>query len=254
MQPESPAAHEGERREAILTVSDVGKRFGEIVALKGINLAVESGDIHGIAGPNGAGKTTLFNVIAGSLRGTGQIMFNGASVMGLKPHQICHRGIARTFQIPMLFASMTVEENIAVGAHFGGRDGQAEKDIVAECLDFVGLAGKGDTPARCVDLLDKKLTMLAAALATKPSLLLLDEPMGGLAPNETSRFGELIVRLNEECGMTIVIIEHLIRKLVELSNKLLILDHGQQIALGPPRAVVSDPRVIDLYLGTDQFV
>jgi branched-chain amino acid transport system ATP-binding protein len=253
-QPEPPAAHERGRREAVLTVSDVGKRFGEIVALKGINLTVEAGDVHGIAGPNGAGKTTLFNVIAGALHGTGQVNFNGTNVMGLKPHRICHLGIARTFQIPVLFSSMTVRENVAVGAHFGGRGRQAEKEIVADCLDFVGLSGKENLPAPRVDLLDKKLTMLAAALATQPSLLLLDEPMGGLAPSETARFGDLITRLNEERGMTIVIIEHLIRKLVELSNKLMILDHGEEIALGEPRAVVGDQRVIDLYLGTDQFV
>ncbi len=238
----------------MLAVRDVGKRFGEIVALKGIHLTVEAGDVHGIAGPNGAGKTTLFNVIAGALRGSGQVVFNGTDIMGLKPHRICHLGIARTFQIPVLFSSMTVRENVAVGAHFGRRRRRVEKDIVAECLDFVGLAGKEDLPAPRVDLLDKKLTMLAAALATQPSLLLLDEPMGGLAPSETARFGALIARLNEERGMTIVIIEHLIRKLVELSNKLMILDHGEEIALGEPRAVVSDQRVIDLYLGTDQFV
>jgi branched-chain amino acid transport system ATP-binding protein len=248
-----PAAREGERRDAVLTIRDVGKRFNEIVALKNINLTVEPGDVHGIAGPNGAGKTTLFNVIAGSSRGTGEIMFEGTEIMGLKPHQICRRGIARTFQIPILFGSMTVAENVGVGAHFGGHLGRGERDAVLECLEFVGLGKKTELPAHRVDLLDKKLTMLAAALATQPSLLLLDEPMGGLAPSEISQFGELIMRLNQERHMTIVVIEHLIKKLVELSNKLMILYHGEEIALGSPREVVSDPRVIDLYLGTDQY-
>jgi branched-chain amino acid transport system ATP-binding protein len=249
----TPAARESGRQESLLSVQNVGKRFGEIVALREVNMEVEQRDVFGIAGPNGAGKTTLFNVVAGAFAGTGRVMFEGADIMGLKPHQVAHRGIARTFQVPVLFASMTVEENVLVGAHFGGRWGKREHEVVTECLNCVGLSKKAQTAARHVDLLDKKLTMLAAALATNPSLLLLDEPMGGLAPAEIALFGDLIRGLNEERGMTLIVIEHLIRKLVELSNKLMILDHGNEIRIGPPREVVADPRVIELYLGTDEY-
>jgi len=253
MDTPAPAARDSGRPEGVLSVQNVGKRFGEIVALRDVNMEVEKCDVFGIAGPNGAGKTTLFNVVAGAFAGTGHVMFEGADIMGLKPHQVAHRGIARTFQVPVLFASMTVEENVLVGAHFGGRWGKREHEVVAENLSYVGLGEKAQTAARHVDLLDKKLTMLAAALATNPSLLLLDEPMGGLAPAEIALFGNLIRRLNEERGMTVIVIEHLIRKLVELSNKLMILDHGIEVRVGSPREVVTDPQVIELYLGTDDY-
>lgn len=211
---------------------------------------VYAGEVLGIAGPNGAGKTTLFNVIAGHLGGSGHIWFRGQDIMGWKPHRVCRQGIARTFQVPVLFGSMSVADNVRVGAHFGGRADGDERRAVADALEQVGLSDRASAPARHLDLMGKKLAMLAAALVTEPLVLLLDEPMGGLAPAEVAAFGDLIVRLNRERGITLVVIEHLIRKLVELSDRLMILYHGEQIALGPPAAVVNDARVIDLYLGT----
>ncbi len=240
-------------REAILRVEHVGKRFGEIVALSDVSMSVGTGEVFGVAGPNGAGKTTLFNVIAGRFGGTGSIWFEGQDIMGWKPHRVCRHGIARTFQIPMLFSSLSVADNVRVGAHFGARKDGDERRVVAETLEQVGMSDKAGMLARHLDLMGKKLTMLAAALATGPSLLLLDEPMGGLAPAEVTEFGGLITRLNRERGITIVVIEHLVRKLVELSDRLMILYHGEQIALGPPKDVVNDPRVIELYLGTADY-
>ncbi|MCL4368814.1 MAG: ABC transporter ATP-binding protein [Actinobacteria bacterium] len=240
----------GGQKAAILQVVDVAKTFNAIVALKCVNFEVAEGEIFGIAGPNGAGKSTLFNVIAGSFRGTGRIVFRGEDIMGLAPHAACRLGIARTFQIPQLFSSMTVGDNVRVGAHFGGRARRDERKLIREALEAVGLADRESAPAKHLDLLEKKLTMLAAALATEPWLLLLDEPMGGLSPAEVAEFSKLIARLNRERHITVIVIEHLIRKLAELSDRMMILYHGEEIALGPPAEVVSDQRVVDLYLGT----
>lgn len=234
----------------LLQVRDLTKRFGDLAAVKGLSFDVESGEIFGIAGPNGAGKTTLFNLITGMLPiSGGDILFNSKRITGLRPCQICHKGIARTFQIPVVFSTMTVIENIEVAAHFGGRKRQDSRRIVSEILNFVGLRSKEDLLADNLNLFDKRLTMLAAVLATKPKLLLLDEPIGGLSPSEITQCIALLRRIHKELAVTIIIIEHLMKVLTELAQRLLILRNGEEICIGPPQQVAENKEVIEAYLG-----
>jgi len=233
----------------ILQTKELTKRFGELAAVKNLNFAVESGEIFGIAGPNGAGKTTLFNLISGIYPYNGDIIFEGQSIQGLRPFQICHRGIARTFQIPVLFSTISIYDNIRMGAHFGAPKEKNEKERINEIIDFVGLRGKENIIAEHVDLFDKRLTMLGAALATKPRLLLIDEPTGGLSPMEINASVELFQKINRELGITIIIIEHLMKVLVSVSNRLMILNNGEEFCIGPPQEVIQNKEVIEIYLG-----
>lgn len=233
----------------ILEVKKVTQRFGELAAVKELSFEVEKGEIFGIAGPNGAGKTTLFNVIAGFYRGSGDIIFDNVNIMGLRPHQICHKGIARTFQIPQLFLTLPMVDNVRVGAHFGVRRAKREKESIDEVINLVGLQGKEDVIAANLNLFDKKLTMLAVALATKPKLLLLDEPISGLSPTEVRQFITLVQKINQELGLTVIVIEHLMKVLTELSQRLMILQNGEKICIGSPQEVTQDKRVIEVYLG-----
>ena len=171
----------------ILEVKNVTQRFGELAAVDDLSFDLEEGEILGIAGPNGAGKSTLFNSITGFYRYTGDIYFNNEKISRLRPHQICHKGIARTFQIPQLFLTLPVHENLRVGAHFGVRvrGAKREGEDIKEVVSLLGLQGKEDIAAANLNLFDKKLTMLAAAIATKPKLLQVDEPTAGLSPTET---------------------------------------------------------------------
>lgn len=233
----------------ILQVNKVTKHFGELAAVKDLSFEVERGEIFGMAGPNGAGKTTLFNLISGVYSGSGDIIFEGKNLHGLRPFQICHKGVARTFQVPTLFSTVTVYQNIKVGAHFGVLKGKNEKERINEVIDFVGLRGRENAIAGSVDLFDKKLTMLAAALATEPRLLLVDEPISGLSPRETKDSVALFQKINRELGITIIIIEHLMKVLVEVSHRLMILNNGEKICIGPPKEVTQNKEVIEVYLG-----
>ena len=233
----------------ILQVSNLTQCFGQLVAVNNLSFEVEKGEIFGIAGPNGAGKSTLFNVITGFYRGSGDIIFDGRSIRGLRPHQICHKGIARTFQIPQPFLTLPMVENVKVGAHFGVRGAHDEREGIKEAINLVGLQGKENVIAANLNLFDKKRTMLAAALATKPRLLLLDEPIGGLSPTESKQFIALVKKINQELGLTVIVIEHLMKVLTELSQRLMILQSGEKICIGPPQEVTKDKRVIEVYLG-----
>jgi len=233
----------------ILQVNKVSKHFGELAAVKDLSFEVEKGEIFGIAGPNGAGKTTLFNLITGFYQGLGDIIFDGKSIKGLRPHQICHKGIARTFQIPQLFLTLPMVENVRVGAHFGVQGPHDERESINEAINLVGLQGKENVIAANLNLFDKKLTLLAAALATKPKLLLLDEPIGGLSPIEVSQVITLIQKINQELGLTVIVIEHLMKVLTKISKRLMILHNGEKICIGPPQEVTKDKRVIEVYLG-----
>lgn len=261
-------------RHAILELANVTKRFGGLTAVRDVSLTVHRGEILGIAGPNGAGKSTLFNCVAGLLPFTGVIKFDGINISGLKPFEVCHMGIARTFQTPQVFATMSVRQNVEVGARFGrsrldrkaggppkGYMGRAPRafgsmategkgqHVVEDALSFTGLDKKAEVKAGALGLFDKKLLMLAAALATEPKLLLLDEPMGGLSPIEVIALRELIERVNKLRGITVIVIEHLIKVLVEMCDRLMILNFGSPLIVGLPKDVVSNKTVVDVYLG-----
>jgi branched-chain amino acid transport system ATP-binding protein len=241
--------NEGRGFVGILQVNKVSKYFGKLAAVKGLSFEVERGEIFGIAGPNGAGKTTLFNLISGAYYGSGDIIFEGENLHGLRPFEICHNGVARTFQVPSLFSTVSIYQNIRVGAHFGVLKGKNEKERIDRVIDFVGLRGRENAIAESVDLFDKRMTMLAAALATEPRLLLVDEPIGGLSPREVRDSVTLFQKINKELGITIIIIEHLMKVLVEVSHRLMILNSGEKICIGPPDEVTQDRKVIEVYLG-----
>ena len=233
----------------LLETKNLYKSFGELVVVDHLNFDVKQGEIVGIAGPNGAGKSTLFDVITGFYPAKGEVIFNNENILGLQPHKICHRGIARTFQTTQVFSTLPMRTNIGVGAHAGKKGDKDEEQIIREIISFLDLGGKEEITASNLNYLDKKLTMLGAALATKPRLLLLDEPASGLSPTETIEFMESIKKINRELGVTIVIIEHIMKVIIGLCNRLMFLDNGQQVAIGPTQEVANDPRVIELYLG-----
>lgn len=236
----------------MLTLSNVTKKFGELVAVNDLTFSVQKGQIFGIAGPNGAGKSTVYNLITGFYPYEGRIEFNGRDLSGMPPYKIAKAGIARTFQIPQIFPSLTVEKSISVGSRFGSRDG-LDEDHVAEIIRFVELSDEKNQKTGHLNLLGKKKLMIGAALATKPRMLMLDEPMAGSNANEIKALMDLIRRINGEMGLTIIIIEHFMKVLTELTEKLLIIESGAMICCDVPEVATSDKRVIESYIG-DAYV
>jgi branched-chain amino acid transport system ATP-binding protein len=234
---------------ALLTVDRLSKRFGGLQAVRELSFGVEDGEILALIGPNGAGKTTVFGLLSGFLTpDAGEVRFRGRSLLGLKPHQICALGLARTFQIVRPFPHLTVLENVTVGAlrrHPGPLQAQARARAV---LDLVGLVGKTAQPAGSLTLTDRKRLELARALATEPTLLLLDEVMAGLTAAETERVVGLIGAINQR-GVTIVLIEHVMRAVMALSHRIVVINYGERIAEGRPDTVANDPLVVQAYLG-----
>ena len=217
--------------------------------MSGVSLEVAPGEIVGLIGPNGAGKTTLFHLISGFLSpDQGEVRFDGASTRGLRPHQVCRRGLGRTFQIVKPFQGLTVLENVRVGALARTRTFGAATRKAREILALVGLGDRADRPARGLTLADRKRLELARALATEPRLLLLDEVMAGLTPTETEWIIGLCRTINAG-GVAILLIEHVMRAVMALSRRIVVLDQGQVIASGPPGAIARDPRVVEAYLG-----
>ncbi|MDR5693649.1 MAG: ABC transporter ATP-binding protein [Armatimonadota bacterium] len=255
---------------AILTVQNLTKRFGGLVALNRLSLEVEERAIHSIIGPNGSGKTTFFNCVTGFYKPEeGEIIFQGVPINGLTPDQINRLGIARTYQNIRLFANMTALENVLVGMHPRLKSTwvgavlntpytqEEEKQAVKraqEILHFVGLKGKGDFLARNLPYGDQRRLEVARALASSPKLLLLDEPMAGMNPRETMEMMSLIRRLRDELGITIILIEHQMRAVMGISERVTVLDYGEKIAEGTPQEIQNNPRVIEAYLGTSKAV
>jgi branched-chain amino acid transport system ATP-binding protein len=235
---------------ALLTVTDLTKDFGGLRAVAHFSFAVEPGEILGLIGPNGAGKTTVFNLITGFLRPTsGQILLEGRSVVGLRPHAVTRRGIARTFQLVKPFPKLSVRENVTLAAFSrlpARRDAEAE---AGRMLESVGLADKLESPAADLTLAEQKRLEMARALATRPKLLLLDEPMGGLNPREVDQASALVKRIRDD-GVTVVLVEHVMKAIMRISDRVVVIHHGEKIADDAPDRVVRDPGVIAAYLGT----
>lgn len=236
----------------LLDVAGVTKRFRGLTAVNMVSFAVPEGAIVAVIGPNGAGKTTLFNVIAGVFRpDEGDVRFAGRSIAGLAPEQTCAAGIARTFQIVRPFKELSVEENVLVGALRGDPDVERGRVKAIEVLERLELADRRHQRAGALTLPDRKRLEVARALATGPKLLLLDEVMAGLRPTETDRMVAILKAINRETGLTILLIEHVMRAVMALSQQIVVLHHGEKIAEGEPQAVVRDPRVLESYLGEE---
>ena len=236
----------------ILEGEGVTKYFGGLAAVSNVDFDVKEGEIAGLIGPNGAGKTTLFNLISGSLAPKpGVIKFKGEKITGLKPHKICRMGVARTFQSVEVFANMPVLQNILLGSLFGTPTGMSSADAnkdAAELIDFVGLSAVMATPTKDLTLGNQKRIEVARALATKPKLLLLDELMAGLNPTETAEAMELVTKIKNE-GITIFMIEHVMKAIMSVCDRILVLHHGEKIAEGTPKEIASSKKVIEVYLG-----
>lgn len=252
---------------SLLKIKHLNKRFSGVQAIFDLSFEVTRGTVTSIIGPNGAGKTTLINMISGFFRPTdGDILFNGESLSGLKPHQVAARGIARTFQTVELFGRMTVLENVMLGRHLKSRKGlisaafrlpgvfREEADLKARSLsvlETVGIAEYAAMKAANLPLGEQKLLEVARALASEPELLLLDEPAAGLNEVETQKAAEMIMGLGET-GVTVILVEHDMKMVMAISDEILVLNYGAKIAEGPPTSIRTDPGVIKAYLGDEE--
>ncbi len=249
----------------ILRINNLSKSFGGIRAVRDVSLSIEQGSISSIIGPNGAGKTTLFNLLTGIYHAdTGEILFNGRNIVGLRPDQVNAAGVARTFQNIRLFNNMTVLENVMVGAHSrlnvnlfrtvlntrGFRRQEVElREKAQGLLEFAGLAGKGDEISRNLPYGDQRRIEIARALASDPTLILFDEPTAGMNPQETQSAIGLFRRVRDELGVTVVLIEHDMRVVMNISEHIDVLDYGAKIAEGTPEDIRANPTVVEAYLG-----
>ena len=239
----------------MLVVEDLTKKFGGFTAVNGISFEVKRGEIVGLIGPNGSGKSTTFNVLAGLFAPTsGTVSFDGQSVGGLPPYQICLRGLARTFQIPRPFRKLSILENATLAAYYGASQPITRGEALRRAEDALTLIDLSRDPSAKVDGLGaaglKKLEM-ARALATQPTLLLADESLGGLDEAEMEQAAQMLKRIRDERGITIVWVEHIMGVLMKVIDRCLVLDHGELIAQGTPSEVAHNPRVVEVYLGTD---
>jgi len=235
-----------------LECKGVTKYFGGLAAVSNVDFTINEGEVFGLIGPNGAGKTTLFNLISGAITPkSGNIRFNAEDITGLKPHRICKKGVSRTFQSVKIFPHMQVIENVLLGSTFGPSDPSSATDAAREAeylLEFVGLSAMGTIPAQGLKLANKKRLEVARALATKPELLMLDELMAGLNSTEVIESMELVTRIREK-GITIFMIEHVMKAIMSICDRIMVLHHGEKIAEGTPKEIATSKTVIQAYLG-----
>ena len=236
----------------ILEGEKVTKHFGGLAALHDVDFGIDEGTIVGLIGPNGAGKTTLFNLVSGSLPTTaGEIRYKGERITGLNPHQICRKGVARTFQSAKLFAGLTVFENVLAAALYGTKRAISVRDAereASELLEFVELSPVKTILAKDLPIASRKRLEVARALATQPHLLMFDEVMAGLNPTEVSESMELITRIRKK-GITIFMIEHVMKAIMSVCDRIIVLHHGSKIAEGMPEEIATSRKVVEIYLG-----
>jgi branched-chain amino acid transport system ATP-binding protein len=233
-----------------LVIRGLSKRFGGLRAVQDVSFTVRENETVALIGPNGAGKTTSFNLITGFHRpDSGSVLAFGREIVGLKPHDICAHGLARTFQVAKPFGAMTVLANVMTGAFLRDKHEAAAREKAREAIEFVGLSAKEQTAAKDLTTIDQRRLEMARALATQPRILLLDEVMAGLNPAEIDQAVALVGKLSSR-GLTIVIVEHVMRAIMAVARRMVVLDHGQKIAEGAPKEIVENPEVIRAYLGS----
>jgi len=232
----------------MLKAINITKRFGALAAVDDLSFEVEKGQVFGIAGPNGAGKSTLYNLITGFYKYEGKIEFDGQNITGLPTHKIARLGISRTFQIPQIFESLTVEGSVNLGCRFGNI-GKYDPGYSDKMISFASLEEERSNKTDLLNLLGKKRLMIAAALATKPKILMVDEPMAGLNASEIKQMTNLIKKINQDLNITVIIIEHFMKVLTELANPILVIQNGKEICTGTPEQITTNREVIECYLG-----